>query len=79
MILENGANGQSCLAEMDFDISHGIVHEHMSKARKIFSTDCGKLYVEAKNFGFIHELWNHPLIMVFESSIIDNMNIKLAV
>ena len=36
-------------------------------------------YVEAKNFGFIHELWNHPLIMVFESSIIDNMNIKLAV
>ena len=45
----------------------GIVRERVSTARGRFFTDCGRicrnLYVEAKNFGFIHILWNPSLIM----------------
>ena len=46
---------------------HGIVREHASMARGRFFPDCGRIcgnvYDEAKNFGFIHKILNHPLVM----------------
>ena len=52
---------------MQYIVRYGIVRGRASTAPRRFSPYCGRIcvnsYVEAKNFGFIHELWTHPLII----------------